>query len=117
MTKLPSMRREIAELREICSLQSARITALEASNAELRAKLNLDPPAPSIGDDYMTLKQAAGALGMSINGVKYHARSGALGLRKIGHRVLIERQTVLDLKGQTGDAKLLVASITRGGVG
>src|SRR5450631_4259562 len=109
MTARPSMRREIAELREICQLQSVRISALEESNAELRAKLGLDPPAPGIGDKYMMLKQAADELGMSINGVRYHAHNGALRLRKFGRKVLVERQAVLDFKGQNGDAKLPVA--------
>ena len=84
----------IEELRGINMVLSARITQLEQSNEQLRAKLRLDPPPPVIGADAVPLKRAAGELGLSVNGVKYHCHRGNLRRVDVGGRVFIARKSI-----------------------
>ncbi|MGJ4997835.1 hypothetical protein ACQR0Z_25660 [Bradyrhizobium sp. HKCCYLS3077] len=83
-----------SKLEAICQVLSARVSELETSNRELRAHLKMDPPPPVIGSEYATLKQAAGELELSINGVKYHCKRGSLKRVDAGGRVFIERASM-----------------------
>ncbi|WP_316190379.1 hypothetical protein [Bradyrhizobium sp. SZCCHNS2096] len=84
----------LVQLEAICCVLSARVSELETSNRELRARLKMDPPPLVVGSEYATLKQAAGELGLSINGVKYHCRRGNLRRVDVGGRVFIERASM-----------------------
>jgi hypothetical protein len=55
----------IERLSAICFILNARVAELEASNAELRARLNLDPPRLAISATCKTVKQVAAATGYS----------------------------------------------------
>ncbi|WP_407189143.1 hypothetical protein [Bradyrhizobium centrosematis] len=90
----------IEELRGISKVLSARISQLEQSNEQLRAKLHLDPPPPAMGADDVPLKRAAGELGLTVNGVKYHCRKGNLRRVQVGGRVFIHRKSMDEFRAR-----------------
>jgi hypothetical protein len=92
------MQRQLTNLLGICKVLSARISAQDELIATLCAKLKIDPGPPKIGPDDVPLKKAAGELGMSINGVKYHCRHGRLRRIDVGSRVFIDRKTIESFK-------------------
>jgi hypothetical protein len=56
-------------------LLSGRVTEVEESNREMRARLGMDAPPPTIGPDWLSLKQAAHATGLSVSGLWWRYRS------------------------------------------
>jgi hypothetical protein len=88
------LRRDLEEMRAIALVLSGRITDLETSNAQLRKKTKLDPAPPVIDVDAVPLKRAAGELGMSVNGVKYHCENGNLKRIEVGSRVFVSRASM-----------------------
>jgi hypothetical protein len=88
------LRARLDRAEAIAEVQAAEITALKISNAQLRKKAKLDVPPATAGSDWLTVKQAAYELGMSLNGVKYHLKHGTLRGVKRGGRVLVDRKTM-----------------------
>lgn len=68
---------------------SARLSGLEASNAEIRTALKLDPPALRPGSEWLTMKQAAHRLRMTTQGINHLVRAGRLDSAKQGRARLI----------------------------
>jgi hypothetical protein len=93
MTK-QSLQRQFDKLLSITKVQSARISDLETLNAIICAKLKLTPRPRTVGPDDIPLKMAAGELGMTIAGVRYHCKKGKLRRIEVGDRVFIDRKTI-----------------------
>ena len=79
----------VEQLRAMLYLVNGRVAELEVSNAELRARLDMDPPAPSIGVDWMTIKQVSIDTGYAESTVRSWIASGKIEARAIGGKVLI----------------------------
>jgi hypothetical protein len=94
--KKQSLQQQFDKLRALNMVMSARLTNLETSNTELRAKAKLAPMQQSrtVSADDIPLKKAAGDLGMSINGVKYHCKRGNLLRIQVGDRIFIDRKSI-----------------------
>jgi excisionase family DNA binding protein len=64
------------------------------SNAELRALAGLDPPKPTLGAQWKTIKQVAGWTGNAESTVRSWITSGKIEARKIGGRILINAESL-----------------------
>lgn len=89
-SELARLRAEVDRLMAILRVMNARITELEASNAELRALQGLDIPPATIGEDWMTTKMAAHRSGYSKSMIRHFVATGKLKTDKRGGRVLID---------------------------
>jgi hypothetical protein len=84
----------VDQLLGVTFVLSARLAEVEASNREMRALLCLDPPQPTIGADWRTIKQTAGETGFSQSTVRAWVARGEVSARKLGARVLIDASTI-----------------------
>ena len=75
-------------------LLNGRTYELEKSNRELRAFAGLDPPKPSIGPDWLGLKEAAFQTGLSQSGVRWRIATGKIEAIKRGGRLLIRAASI-----------------------
>jgi excisionase family DNA binding protein len=75
--------------RALIYILNARLAEVEASNAQMRALLGLDPPPPAIGADWRSIKQAAGATGFSETTIRKRIARGEIEAIKVGGHVLI----------------------------
>lgn len=87
--KRATLQHQIDQLGVMFRVLSARVSDLEASNAELRAQLDLDPPPPIVGRDVYTAKQVAHRLGLSLSTVHNYANDGRLKSKRDGKKLLI----------------------------
>ena len=94
MTSPNSKRVTNEKLYALLMWQSARISLLEESYEQLRAKFGLPPLDPTPDQDDMPIKVAAGKLGLSPSGVHLKIRTGELKSRKIGGKVFVQKCSV-----------------------
>ena len=84
----------IEKVLAICYVLNARVADLETSNAELRSRLGLDPPPPTIGADWRVVKQAAGDLNCSESNVRKLIKAKKLDWTDRGRRILISASSI-----------------------
>ncbi len=70
----------------------ARTCELEESNAELRALAGLDPPKPTLGAQWKTIKQVAHLTGHAESTVRSWIAAGRVEARKVGGRILVNSE-------------------------
>jgi hypothetical protein len=82
---------DIERVLALVFILNGRVSELEQSNRELRAGLGLDPPGPALGSDWLALKQAAHAGGLSLAGMRKRIGRGEGEGRKIAGRWLVRK--------------------------
>jgi hypothetical protein len=82
--------REREKDREIMRVLSARISSLERM---FRDHLGLSARRGAAGD-FVTIKQAAHELGMTISGVRNRIKVGDIRAQKVGGKVLVDRKSL-----------------------
>ncbi len=93
----PSFEHDLHRLYALCFVLSDRLSTLEQSNAELRAKLHLDPPPPAIGAEWMTVKHVMAVTNYSHPMVRKLIKQKKLVALKQGGRVLVSAASVAAL--------------------
>jgi hypothetical protein len=82
------------QLLGICEVLSVRISELETSNAELRARLGLDAPPSLIGSHWSMVKQVAADTGYTESGVWGWVRTGKVDVMRMGGHLFIDTRTL-----------------------
>lgn len=90
----PTEAQQIEQFDALCFVLNAHVADLEASNAELRAALNLDAPPPTLSAGWLTVKQVAYIAGLTQSGVRAWIRKRRVEGKKLGGRVFINSRTI-----------------------
>jgi hypothetical protein len=91
---LDEMRAALDRAMALLYLMHARTCELEQSNAELRALAGLDPPPPTLGAQWVSLKQASHLTDHAESTVRSWIAAGKIEARKLGGRTLINVESL-----------------------